>query len=105
MPCLSTSLALTPDRQYVYAAGSYKPTLKCYDVNDLSQKFERGLDSDVVKMLPLTDDYSKVVLLQEERFVEFHARFGRYYRLRIPKVGKDMTFCKEASDLYMVGGG
>ncbi|CAD5219418.1 unnamed protein product [Bursaphelenchus okinawaensis] len=105
MPCVSNSICITNDGQYIYAAGTYKPTLKCYDVNDLSLKFERGLDAEVVKLMPLTEDYSKVAMLQTERWVEFHARFGRYFRLRIPKVGRDMAFCNEASDLYMVGGG
>ncbi|CAD5226429.1 unnamed protein product [Bursaphelenchus xylophilus] len=105
MPCVSNSIAITGDGQYIYAAGTYKPTLKCYDVNDLSLKFERGLDAEVVKLLPLSEDYSKVALLQTERWLEFHARFGRYFRLRIPKVGRDLAFCNEASDLYMVGAG
>lgn len=62
MPCVSNSIAISPDGQYIMAAGNYKPTLKCYDVNDMSLKFERGLDSDVIKILPLTDDFSKVSL-------------------------------------------
>lgn len=41
-------------------SGTYRPLLKCFDVNDLSLKFSRGLDADVVKMAVLSDDYSKV---------------------------------------------
>jgi ribosome biogenesis protein ENP2 len=105
MPCVSNSIAITSDQQYILAAGNYRPTLKCYDVNDMSLKFKRGLDSDVVKILPLTEDFSKIVLLQQERYVEFHARFGHFHRLRIPKFGRDMSLCRESSDLYMVGSG
>ncbi|KAI6219314.1 Nucleolar protein 10 [Aphelenchoides fujianensis] len=108
-------------KDFVFAAGTYKPTLKCFDVNDLSLKFERGLDADVVKIVPLTEDYSKalffllssvdllsdlqVVLLEKDRYLEFHARFGRYFRMRIPKFGRDVAFCREASDLFIVGNG
>lgn len=34
--------------------------MKCYEVNELSVKFERGLDADVIKIVMLGDDYSKV---------------------------------------------
>jgi ribosome biogenesis protein ENP2 len=61
MPSVSNAIAISPDRQYVMATGNYKPILKCYDVNDMSLKFERGLDYDVVKLLPLTEDFSKVI--------------------------------------------
>jgi ribosome biogenesis protein ENP2 len=40
--------------------GTYKPTLKCFDLNEMSLKFERGLDADVVKFQLLSDDYTKV---------------------------------------------
>ena len=43
--------------------GAYKPVVKCYDFNELSLKFERGLDSEVIKMLVLSNDYSKVCIL------------------------------------------
>jgi len=34
--------------------------MKVFDVNELSQKFERGLDADVIKMTVFSDDYAKV---------------------------------------------
>ncbi|KAI6180913.1 Nucleolar protein 10 [Aphelenchoides besseyi] len=105
MPGISSSIALTADQQYIFAAGTYRPILKCYDVNDLSMKFDRGLDADVIKILPLSEDYSKVVLLQKDRYLEFHSRVGRYFRMRIPKFGRDFSFCREASDLFVVGDG
>ena len=40
--------------------GTYKPRIRCYDVAQMSLKFERGLDADVVKFQFLSDDYSKV---------------------------------------------
>jgi len=105
MPSVSNSIAISPDGQYIMAAGNYKPALRCYDVNDMSLKFERGLDSDVIKILPLTEDFSKVAMLEKDRHIEFHARFGHYFRSRIPKYGRDMAHCKESSDLFMVGSG
>uniref|UniRef100_A0A158R587 Nucleolar protein 10 n=1 Tax=Syphacia muris TaxID=451379 RepID=A0A158R587_9BILA len=103
MPDVSHTVNVSPDGRYVFATGTYKPYIKCYDLNEVSLKFARGLDADVIKMVVLSDDYSKFVLLEEDRYVEMHAAFGRYFRLRIPKFGRDMAFCREASDLMIVG--
>ncbi|CAL2040330.1 unnamed protein product [Caenorhabditis brenneri] len=103
MPDVSNSVNITPDGKYVWASGNYKPWLKCYDLNNLSLKFERGLDADVIKLIPLSDDYSKVVILEEERWIEMHAMLGRYFRMRMPCQGRDMALSEESSDLYLVG--
>ncbi|VDM92660.1 unnamed protein product, partial [Litomosoides sigmodontis] len=105
MPDISNTITVSPDGRYIFATGTYRPLLKCFDVNDLSLKFSRGLDADVVKMVVLSGDYSKFVLLEEERHVEMHVAYGRYFRMRIPKFGHDMAFCDEVSDLYIVGSG
>lgn len=60
MPDVSTSIRVSRDGQYVFATGTYKPVLKCFDVNQLSCKFERCFDSEVVTFEVLSDDYSKV---------------------------------------------
>ncbi|KAF7633099.1 hypothetical protein Mgra_00007528 [Meloidogyne graminicola] len=103
MPSVSTTVSFSRDANYLFATGSYKPTLKCFDLNELSLKFERGLDADVVKFQLLSDDYSKFILLEDERFVEIHTGYGRYFRLRIPHFGRDISFCREISEAYIAG--
>ncbi|KAK6014821.1 NUC153 domain protein [Ostertagia ostertagi] len=103
MPDVSHTVNVSRDGRYVFATGSYKSWLKCYDLENLSLKFQRGLDAAVIKMIPLSDDYSKIVLLQEDRFLEMHAAFGRYFRMRMPRFGRDMAFSIERSDLFLVG--
>ena len=49
-------------------------------------KFERGMDSEVVKFKILSDDWRKLVLLQNDRHVEFQTQDGLYYRLEILKL-------------------
>jgi len=105
MPALSDVIRVSNDGQYVLSTGIYKPRLKCYDLNNLGIKFERCLDAEVVTFEILSDDYSKVVFLQCDRYVEFHTQQGRYYRLRIPKYGRDMAYHKSSCDLYFVGAG
>lgn len=45
----------------------------------------------------------QLVFLQCDRYLEFHAAYGRYYRLRIPKFGRDMKYHPPSCDLFVVG--
>ncbi|KAG8445645.1 hypothetical protein GDO86_010431 [Hymenochirus boettgeri] len=103
MPTVSTNIKVSRDGQYIMATGTYKPRLRCYDTYQLSLKFERCLDSDVVKFDILSEDYSKIVFLQCDRYVELHSQHGRYYRFRIPKFGRDFSYHYPSCDLYFVG--
>lgn len=103
MPTVSHCVQVTPDGQYIYVAGTYKPRIRCYDVHQMSLKFERGLDSDVIKFQFLSEDYTKIAFLEVDRYLEFHTQFGRYYRTRIPKYGRDMAYHTTNCDLYVVG--
>ncbi|CAH0404794.1 unnamed protein product [Chilo suppressalis] len=103
MPGVSTSLRASKDGQYIMATGIYKPRIKCFDVNNLSLKFERCLDSEVVAFEILSDDYTKIVFLQCDRYVEFHVGHGRHYRLRVPRFGRDIVYHKPSCDLFVVG--
>ncbi|KAK6639948.1 hypothetical protein RUM43_008225 [Polyplax serrata] len=103
MPGVSTNVKVSPDGQFILATGIYKPRVKCYDVNHLSMKFERCLDSEVVTFQILSEDYSKLVFLQCDRYIEFHSAPGYYYRLRIPKFGRDLKYHPPTSELFIVG--
>ncbi|XP_067142947.1 nucleolar protein 10-like [Centruroides vittatus] len=105
MPGISNCVNVSKDGQYVLVTGIYKPRIRCYDVNQLSMKFERCMDSEVVKFEILSDDYSKIVFLQDDRYIEFHVAYGRYYRIRIPKFGRDIAYHSPSCDLYCVGSG
>lgn len=61
MPGISSAMRVSKDGQYIMTTGIYKPRIKCYDVNNLSLKFERCLDSEVVTFEILSDDYTKVL--------------------------------------------
>lgn len=103
MPGVSTAIRMSKDNQYILATGTYKPRLKCYDVNQLSMKFERCFDSEPVTFEVLSDDFSKLVFLHGDRYVEIHATAGKHYRLRIPKFGRDLAFHEPTCDLCVVG--
>ncbi|XP_052774034.1 nucleolar protein 10-like [Mya arenaria] len=101
MPTVSHCIQVSPDGQYIYVAGTYKPRVRCYDVHQLSMKFERGLDSDVLQFQFLSEDYTKIAFLQCDRYIEFHSQYGRYYRTRIPKYGRDLAYHSASCDLYV----
>ncbi|XP_042357229.1 nucleolar protein 10 [Plectropomus leopardus] len=103
MPTVCTSIKVSRDGQFILAAGTYKPRIRCYDTYQLSLKFERCLDSDIVAFDILSDDYSKLVFLHCDRYVEFHSQHGHYYKTRIPKFGRDFSYHYPSCDLFFVG--
>lgn len=66
-------------------------------------KFERCFDSEVECFEILSEDYTKIVFLQTDRYLELHSSSGRHYRLRIPKPGRDLKYHKANCDLMIVG--
>ncbi|XP_011645134.1 nucleolar protein 10 [Pogonomyrmex barbatus] len=103
MPGVSTSIQVSKDKQYILATGIYKPRVKCFDVNNLALKFERCFDSEVVTFEIISDDYSKIIFLQCDRNVEFHAAHGKYYKLRVPNFGRDLKYHYPSCDALIVG--
>ena len=99
MPTTSHCIKMSNDGEYIMVTGGYPPMVRCYALSDLSMKFQRGLTCDVVAMELLSDDYSKMVLLQGDRTLAFHAPYGAHYSLRVPKFGRDLAYGKENCDL------
>lgn len=103
MPTQSSCVDVSADGQYVFASGTYKPRVRCFDVGELAMKFERHLTSEVVKFKILSEDYSKLVFLHADRTVELHARYGGHYKVRVPKCGRDLVYHYPSCDLYVAG--
>ena len=94
-------LEVTKDGNYVVAAGIYAPRLKIFDINEMSLKCERGIDSDIIKFKMLSDDYKKVAMICSDRNIEFHAQYGRHFKIRTPKVGRDLEYNPFTCDLIV----
>lgn len=99
----ATKIKQTPDGQLILAAGAYPPMVKAFSTEDLSLKFKRHLDADVVTFEILSDDFSKMVFLRADRTFEFHGRAGVYYKTRMPIFGRDMAYHYPTCDLIAVG--
>ena len=46
-PVSSQSLRISEDGNFIVASGIYPPRVKIYDLNEMTLKVERGLDSEV----------------------------------------------------------
>lgn len=99
----ATKIKQTADGQLIMAAGVYPPMVKAFSTEDLSMKFKRHLDADVVTFDVLSDDFSKMIFLRADRTFEFHGRAGIYYKTRMPIFGRDMTYHYPSCDLIAVG--
>jgi ribosome biogenesis protein ENP2 len=82
---------------------SFALQLKVYDLANLSLKFDRHLDAEVVDFQILTDDYSKAAFLCSDRSISFHARFGSYFKVRTPRQGRDLAYAPFCAELLVVG--
>ena len=102
--CASSRAKLSPDGNFLLVSGIHPPQVKVYDLSQLSMKFERHLDSEVVDFCVLGEDYSKLAFMCADRTINFHAKFGKYYTTRTPRQGRDMTYVRHTGDLMVVGG-
>lgn len=103
MPALSTNIVISPDQNYLFVTGMYKPRLRCYDFRQMAMKFERCFDAECVKMMCLSDDFTKIAMLQQDRHIEFHNSTGFYFKIRIPKPGRDFCYDYRNCIIYSCG--
>lgn len=105
MPVASSKLVQSKDGRFIVAAGTYSPRIRCFELDQLSMKFERYVDSDVVDMLMLGEDYGKIAILQSDRNILFHAPYGQHYTLRIPTFGRMMAYEPTTCELFVACSG
>ena len=66
-------------------------------------KCERGIESEVVDFKILSDDYEKIALLEADRSLELHAKYGRHFKTRVPSFGRALEYIPFNGDLAIVG--
>lgn len=100
-PEASLQSKFTPDGKYVIATGTYKPQFRVYELAEMSMKFDRHTDAETVAFEILSDDWTKLVLLQANRAIEFHGPSGVYHTVRTPRVGRSMAYDPFSCDLVV----
>jgi ribosome biogenesis protein ENP2 len=105
MPASSSKLVQSNDGRYIVATGTYPPRIRCYDVNELSMKFERYVNAEIIDTVLLGDDYGKQALLLADRTIAFHAHYGAHESVRIPSFGRAMTYEPSTCELLVAAKG
>lgn len=105
MPSSSSKIVQSPDGRYIIAAGIYPPRIRCYDVHELTMKFERHTNAAVVDIVMLGDSYGKMALLLDDRTIAFHAPYGGHETIRIPKFGRAMAYEPTTCELLIAAKG
>ncbi|KAJ2919005.1 hypothetical protein MD484_g1423, partial [Candolleomyces efflorescens] len=104
-PEASNKVKVTRDGRNVLATGTYKPQLRVWDLDQLSLKFERHSDAENVDFVILSDDWTKILHLQNDRTVELHTQGGFHYRTRIPKFGRSLAYHFPSCDAIITATG
>ncbi|KAL0079672.1 WD40-repeat-containing domain protein [Phycomyces blakesleeanus] len=104
-PEASNRIKTTRDGKFAMATGVYKPQMRVFEFAEVSIKFERHMDAETVNFEILSDDWTKVALLQNDRSVELHTQGGIHYRTRIPKFGRDLAYHYPSCDLMLGASG
>ncbi|KAI8344326.1 WD40-repeat-containing domain protein [Chlamydoabsidia padenii] len=104
-PEASNKIKITKDGNFAVATGTYKPQMRVYEFAEVSMKFERHTDAETVNFEILSDDWTKSVLLQNDRSVELHAQGGIHYRTRVPMFGRDLAYHTPSCDLMVATSG
>lgn len=98
-PTTVTHFTITPE--CLVSVGSYKPVVKIHTLQSKDIKNERNIENEPVCVVPLEDDCSKLAILRDDRYVEFHAKYGHYTSLRIPRIGRGIVYNRINANLYI----
>lgn len=91
----------THDSNFLIAYGIYPSQIKCFDLNDISLKFERHVDTEIIDFQILSSNWEKIVLLKIDKQLEFQIKSGRYYQVKIPDSGVSLLLSQETNILYI----
>ena len=104
-PTSSGRIKVSRDGGTLMATGMYPPQVRCYELRELSLKFSRHFEAEVVQFQILSPDWKKAAFLLADRSIEFHSQFGKHHVTRIPTHGRAMGYQRETCELLVGGAG
>ena len=104
-PTMCGKAKLSSDGETLLTTGGYPPQLRAFELRELSLKFERHFNAEVVDFQVLSADWKKAVYLLADRSVEFHTQFGKHHTTRIPVHGRCLGYQPETTELLLAGAG
>lgn len=100
-PSSSQLIKETGDGHSLISYGDYPPQIRCFDLNNLSLKFNRHLDSSIMDFQFISHDWTKILLLRADKFLEFHTKYGVHFKTKIDANGNDLLFNKKNNLAYV----
>jgi ribosome biogenesis protein ENP2 len=91
-PQSAIKIKTTPDGDFAMGTGTYKPMIKVWDLNALTEKFTRVTDAENVDFVLLGQDWTKSLHLQGDRSLQLHTQGGLHYTLRLPTYGRCLAY-------------
>lgn len=102
-PHFARCLFRSADGSFFFAAGDYPPRLKCFSVEDMSQKFSFNADMPICGGVSLSPDFRKFALRSDNRQITVHNTAHVVDRLRVPHTQRCMTFHENSAELLSGG--
>eukprot|EP00971_Amphidinium_carterae_P133641 2647030-Amphidinium_carterae.2 len=95
----SSRVKIARDGQHIIATGIYPPEMRIFDARELGMKHNRRMDAEIVDFHILSDDWKKIVFLQDDRHLEFHAqgKFRDIFRGFVPVVSTPISRTQNAT--------
>ena len=104
-PTTCGRVKVSRDGGTLMATGGYPPQVRAFELRELSLKFSRHFETEVVQFQLLSPDWKKAVFLLADRSVEFHSQFGKHHVTRIPHHGRCLGYQRETCELLLGGVG
>ncbi|KAI5148721.1 ribosome biogenesis protein ENP2 [Enteropsectra breve] len=102
-PVACTGMCISPDTRRLITTGIYSPSIRFYDLDNMTLRFDRHMVTDPLKISALTDDGEKFAVLRNDKTVEMHMPSGLHDMVKMPYQPKDMLLNKHTAELYLSG--
>ena len=89
------------DGHYLIAYGEYPPQIRCFDLYNLSLKFQRTINCEIKDFQIISTNWEKMIFLRSDNFLEFHSKSGYYYQIKLPDVSNSLFFDHLSRILYI----
>lgn len=97
-PTAAIKIRTTEDGLHAVATGTYKPMMKVWDLEQLTEKFQRTTDAENVDFCMLSSDWTKSIHLQRDRSLQLHTQGGLHHTIRLPIYGRALGYHAPSAD-------
>jgi ribosome biogenesis protein ENP2 len=104
-PTAAIKVKTSEDGLHAIATGTYKPMMKVWDLEQLTEKFQRTTDAENVDFVMLSSDWTKSIHLQRDRSLQIHTQGGLHHTIRLPIYGRAIGYHSPSTDALVAATG